>query len=643
MAAIAPSIQTGRKTLGWPRWVASLAGSAVEVPRHRRIALGRSDSERRLNLFCESGGLEPQVAASANSAVVFEGILYNGEALAKELGTERPPSDDASILLEAYHRWGEGFLQRIRGLFALLIWDRNRDTLLCARDALGNHPLFFGRGNGEVVLSTALDSIAHHPAISAKLNRPAIANYFLDFYPKLTETFYTDIQRVPPGHLLKVHGREHRVYRYWEPQPPAISYGWKSEDNADDAVAEFDGLFSQAIERCFDFGPLGIYLSGGLDSVSIAAVAADLSARRGVPPPYALSLIFPTDEANEEPVQKAVGARLGLAQELVPFEAARGSEGLLASALRMSTETSQPLQNYFLGAYNSLAKLAKHHGYRAILTGTGGDEWLGVSPLVAADLIRAFDFGGLYRFWNQTQRSFRTGPFRYIAPRVIWSFGLRALLRDGTVRMLRRLSPSTLNRIRQRHLCGLVQPWQRIDPELWRELRWRAETVETDRTREPAECGAYIAESRCGLDHPLVSWDEEEVFENGKNIGIRFLHPYIDAELVEMLYRTPPAVLNRGGMTKGLVRETVAKRFPGLGFDRQKKIQLTKFFPLIMRSEGPQAWRSLGGAKALASLGLADVERADSSVKTALNSDDHPAAFRAWLLMTMEAWLRPRI
>jgi asparagine synthetase B (glutamine-hydrolysing) len=638
MAASAASMQASPKDQGWPRWVASLAdGAAADVPGHRRIALGRSDAPRRLNLFCELGQSEPRVAASANCALVFEGFLYNGAELAEELAIAGRLTDDASILLEAYRRWGEEFLDRLRGIFALLLWDGDRDIFLCVRDALGNHPLFFGKGSRELVVSTSLDAVVRHPAISPELNRPAIANYFMDSFPKLGETFYADIERIPPGCALRACRGAQAVYRYWDPHRRKLASGWITEDE----TGLFDDLLSRAVERFFDFGPLGIYLSGGLDSVSIAAIATDLSSRRGVPPPHALSLIFPT-EANEESVQKAVGTQLGLAQDLVPFRAASGDRGVLAPVLELSARMSQPLQNYYLGVYNCLAGLGKRRGCRAILTGNGGDEWLGVSPLLAADLLRDLDFRGLYTLWHQTQRSFRPRPFRHIAPRLIWNFGLRTLLRDRALRTLDKLSPSALRALRRRRLRRLVQPWQRIDSELWREVSRRAEAVETDRTREPAEYGAYIAESRRGLDHPLVSWDLEEVFENGKQLGVRFLQPYMDAELVEMLYRTPPALLNRGGLTKGLVRETVAKRFPGLGFDRQRKIDLIKFFPSIMRTEGPAAWRSMGGAKTLVAMGLADRERINSWVQTVFRSDDHPVAFRLWLMMTMESWLRER-
>lgn len=640
MAATAASIELGLKDQGWPRWVVSLAdGIAADVPGHLRTTLRRGDTQRSLSLFCQAGQLQPQFAASADCAVVFEGVLYNAAELAERLGIGGRFVDSASILLEAYQRWGEEFLGKLRGIFALLVWDGERDTFLCARDALGNHPLFFAKGGRELVVSTSLDAVVHHPSVSLKLNRPAIANYFLDSWPKLGETYYADAERVPPGCVLQVRRGKQTVQRYWDPHSRQELTGRVTEDE----IGQFDELLTRAVERFFHFGPLGIYLSGGLDSVSIAAVAADLSLKRGAPLPHALSLIFPSREANEESVQKAVGSGLGLPQDLVPFEAACGAEGMLVSGLELSRRMPQPLQNYYLSVYNHLAELGMRSGCRAILTGTGGDEWLSVSPFLAADLIRAFDFRGLYRLWDEMRRSHRQGPYRHIGLRLLWNFGIRTLLRDSAVRALQKGSPSSLNAVRRRHLRKAMQPWQTMDPELWREVYRRAEAIETDRTRDPVEYGAYVSESRRALDHPLVSWEMEETFENGKLLGIRFLHPYMDGELVEMLWRTPPALLNRGRMTKGLVRETVAKRFPGLGFEQQKKIHLTKFFPSVMRTEGLHAWSELGGAKALAEIGLADPQRTDSWVRTAISSGDHPSAFRVWSLMAMESWLQSRL
>jgi asparagine synthetase B (glutamine-hydrolysing) len=639
MAAALPTIQPALVDRGWPSWFVSLAeGSPREVPRHSRVLLGGSRGPRSLGLFCETGKLKPEIATSADCAVVFEGFLYQAADMAAELGIAGRFPDNASLLLEGYRHWGEDLLGKLRGLFALVVWDSKRDVLICARDAFGNHPLFFAKGERELVLSTSLDSLVHHPAISAELNRPAIFNSFLGYMPWLKETFYAHVDRIPPGHAMRASRGGVEIFRYWDPHPPDDSSLWIKEDE----LGRFDELLTQAVDRFLELGPTGIYLSGGLDSVSVAAVATDRSATNSLPRPRALSLIFPHPEANEEQVQRSVAQRLGLSQDLVPFDVACGAQGFLESALELSRSLTLPLQNFWIAAYNHLALLGKQHGCSTILTGGGGDEWLGVSPLLSADLIRSLDFAGLYQLWGGVRRSYRR-PLHDIARSLLWSFGVRPLLRDNMVRTLGKRSPSTLAWLRRRNLRKLMPSWRSSDPELWRQLSLRAQTVETDRTREPARYGYYFAEIRLSLDHPLVAWEMEEAFENGKRLGMRFLQPYFDTDLVEMLYRTPMTLLNRGGRAKGLVRETISRRFPGLGFDRQKKIEIREFFAQLMRRDGNRLWKDMGGAQALGALNLVDPERVDSFVHTAINSGEHRQAFDAWMIMNMESWLRPRL
>lgn len=639
MAAALPRIQPGLSDRGWPSWFVSLAEHPPsEVPFHSSMLLGGSRGPRSLGLFCETGKSRPEVATSADCAVVFEGFLYKTAGLADDLGIAGRFADNASFLLEGYRRWGEKLLGKLRGLFALVLWDSKRDVLVCARDAFGNHPLFFARGERELVLSTSLDSIVHHPAVSTDLNRPAIFNSFFSYMPWLKETFYAHVDRVPPGHAMRVNSGNLEIFRYWDPHPPDDSSLWIKEDE----LGRFDELLTQAVDRFLELGPTGIYLSGGLDSVSVAAVATDRSVSNSFPRPHALSLIFPHPEADEEQVQRSVAQQLGLSQELVPFDVACGAQGFLESALELSRSLPFPLQNFWLAPYNHLALLGKQHGCRAILTGGGGDEWLGISPLLSADLIRSLDFAGLYELWCGVRRSYRR-PMHSIARGLLWSFGVRPLLRDSLVRMLRERSPATLARLRKHNLRRSMPAWRSSDPQLWRELSLRAETIETDRTREPTRYGYYFAEIRLSLDHPLMSWEMEEAFENGKRLGMRFLQPYYDADLAEMLYRTPMALLNRGGRTKGLVRETISRRFPGLGFDRQKKIEIKEFFSQLIRRDGNRVWKQMGGAQALGALDLVDPERVDSFVHTAINSGEHRQAFDAWMVMNMESWLRPRL
>src|SRR5436309_1759968 len=125
-------------------------------------------------------------------------------------------------------------------------------------------------------------------------------------WPAPGETYFAAIRRVPPGHALVVEPGGTRVSRYWSPVADGDEVDWVTEDELD----HFEELLETAVCRFIDLGPAGIYLSGGLDSVSVAAMAADASRRAGQPAPWALSLGFSHEEANEQAIQRGVASDL---------------------------------------------------------------------------------------------------------------------------------------------------------------------------------------------------------------------------------------------------------------------------------------------------------------------------------------------
>ncbi len=127
----------------------------------------------------------------------------------------------------------------------------------------------------------------------------------------------------------------------------------------------------------------------------------------------------------------------------------------------------------------------------------------------------------------------------------------------------------------------------------------------------------------------------------GRRLDLRFLHPFWDADVVDMLYRTPPALLIRPGRAKAVVRETVARRFPTLGLDRQKKIAGTSFFRSVLREEIPKLWKSSGGVPALAAIGIVDARRTNAMVEAALSRSSEPL-YRVWDLLNLNAWVESR-
>jgi asparagine synthase (glutamine-hydrolysing) len=564
--------------------------------------------------------------------VIFDGTLYDRHVLQEELGEflAASASNDAELILAAYQRWGEDLLKRLRGAFALIICDTSREVLLCLRDPVGIYPMFYAENRNGLLVSTSVDVLIRQPNVSAGVNRAALADFMLDRFPMMEETFLDGVSRVPPGHVLRVARDGHRSFRYWDPAPDG-RVKWLTPDE----VEGFDELLDQAVRRSLSFGSAGILLSGGLDSVSVAAVAAQRADDIGAPKPLALSLVFPGADVNEEIVQRSVASQLGLPQVLKGFYEAAGQEGLLAGAIAMNSSLPAPIMNTWWPAYHALIREGAQLGCRTILTGTGGDEWLGVTPMLAADLFRELDFAGVYRLWQTSFRSF-SRPKLALLRTLFWTFGVGPLLVPPMHRLVKQMAPSAL-RMRRR-IFAAPPKWLAPDRALRRKLeeRWEQKSLREMHASE----SFYVSEMKLGLDHPLVSWEIEELFEFGRMAGVRIVHPLWDPDLVDMLYRTPPFMLIHNGRTKGLVRASLARRFPELGFEQQRKVEGTRFYSTLIYCEAEKIWQQLGGASALADLGVVDGRTIGSSFHHLLARRRTGDAHRAWCILNLESWAR---
>lgn len=586
---------------------------------------GRADGRAPTLSF--AGQSSSSTAECAAGVSLFDGVLYNRADLMRELGLDDRASD-APIVLRAFERWGHECAAHLKGLFAFVVWDRAEDRLLAVRDPLGAYPLFHASDrSGRLLLSTSIDALVRAGA-DATINRAALADHLSHRWPYPTETFYSAVSRVPPGCRLVVTRTGRRVERYWDPAPVGEPVNWVTEDE----LETFDARFGAAVTRAMDQGRTGIFLSGGLDSISVAAFAADAAGRSGRAAPIALSLGFPHPECDEELVQRGVAGALGLEQEFVPFYEAVPSRQLLGPALEYTRTSPAPMLNTWSPAYTELALRGKRRGVQVIMTGAGGDEWLTVSPYLAADLIRRGDLAGLAQFMRAWQRSYRLSPWRVLRGN-LWTFGIRPLAGAG----LDRIAPRAWHRNRLARLRATTRPWVAPDPTLKAEIDRRTEDALTPAS--PA-AGFYFQEVRAGLDHPLTSMELEEIFEMGRRLGVRFRHPYWDADVVDLLYRTPPRLLSRNGRAKSLVRDTVARRFPRLGLERQKKIAGTSFFRQVLRDEIPKLWKNSGGAPHLAALGVVDAARAQAMVDASLSEFSREGLSRIWDLVNLDAWVQ---
>ena len=570
-------------------------------------------------------GLPPEQSSRNGHTVVFDGLLQNAEDLRAQLmPAAAEAGSNADLVALAYGRWGPDVPDRLRGTWLLAVWDEKRRELLCARDPLGLYPAYYAERDGALLLSPSVEALAGDGRVSSAVNRAALADHLCHRWPMLEETYYEAVKRLPGGYRLTVGADGKTLERYWDlPEQDERLVGGAGDEEQE----RFDELLEQAVARCLP-GPTGIYLSGGLDSVSVAALATELADRSGLPRPYALSLVFEHETCNEESVQRDVARRLGLEQTILPVRGALGGRSLLESALEMSAERPAPMLNLWSPAYRYLALDARRRGREVILTGNGGDEWLEFPVKFAATLIRRGDILRLYRIWQSMQRSYPLSKSR-VAWNLLWTFGTRPLLGSGGRAFLQGVAPGVLRARRRRFLDRQTRGWIAPDAALRAQLYERQE-----RALQPRETS---------LDSPIIALELEEFFESGRQVGLRLLHPLWDPDLAAFLARTPIEVRILGGRSKALVRRSLARRFPGLGFEGHRKITGTDFYRSLLAEEGRQAWRRLGGARALAELEVVDRESLERNMDELLaraNPTDH---YVLWHVMSVEAWLRGRL
>ena len=538
-------------------------------------------------------------------------------------------SDDASDCLEAVRARGSAALRERSGAFALVLWDAETRTLLCARDAVGLHPLFYADACDTTVVSPFVESLVRRVDDVPAADPVAVAAALIGPGLEPSETYFTGVRRILPGHALELSATGTRTYRYWDPGEP----GSERTITAREAAERFDELLRRAVDRHVGEGRAGVYLSGGIDSAAVAAVAAETSAGRGVPPPLGLALMVDDPDLDEEGNQRAVVSDLGLALSSVSIEQCAGRAGLLAAALEVTAAGSAGPAQVVQPVYDHLAREAVRRGAATILNGQGGDEWLMPSPDYAADRIRALDARTLYRLWQAWWGYLPFPSTPAAARRLLWTWGAKPFVQGGAVRVRRGPARDAL----ARRVLATLPSWIAREPALRQEL--------VERTLIAAALHVPIAERcraarRALLDRPDRPGETEEWFGAHRRLGIPVHMPLLDATLVEFVYRLPIHLLIEGGRAKALARHVVAGRLPSFAGRWPRTVSGEAYYGGLCVREAPGAWRRAGGAPLLGALGLVDEPHVARLIERGLSVHD---AWLVWSVTNLDVWLRCRL
>jgi len=247
----------------------------------------------RLAIIDLASGHQPMTNEDGSVCLVFNGEIYNFRDLRRELADRGRPfrtQSDTEVILRAWEQWGEDCVERLRGMFAFVLWDRNSQTLFGARDRLGIKPLYYWAGADSFAFASELKALLACDWIPRRLDPVALEEYLRRRYVIGPRTILRDVRKLPPGHCFTLRNGELHIRRYWR-LPPAPPRGI----NETEAIEEFRALMDETVRiHLIADVPLGAFLSGGLDSSSIVGWMT----RLGVNPVQTFSIGYDSPESE---------------------------------------------------------------------------------------------------------------------------------------------------------------------------------------------------------------------------------------------------------------------------------------------------------------------------------------------------------
>ncbi len=353
------------------------------------VALGM----RRLSIIDLVTGDQPVFNCDRSVIVMMNGELYNYREVRAELekkGHKFTTKSDTEILPHLYEEYGDGLLEHVNGMYAFSLWDATRKKLIIARDRFGEKPLYYGVFDGKLIWASELKAILAHPAVKPELDLNALRHYVSFDYVPAPMSIFKGIKKLPAAHVLTVENGEVRTRRYWD-----ISWSgqaWSangylanerpmSADTLEVKAEELRDLLSDAVGmRLVSDVPLGILLSGGIDSSTVAAFAVQHATERV----KTFSIGFEEDSFDESKYARKVAKHLNT--EHYEDELSATTAGDLISEIGQWLD--EPMSDGSLIPTYLLSQFVRKH-VTVALGGDGGDELFAGYPMYYAHTVAA--------------------------------------------------------------------------------------------------------------------------------------------------------------------------------------------------------------------------------------------------------------
>lgn len=577
---------------------------------------------RRLSIVDLGGGHQPMTNEDGKVQIVFNGEIYNHKdhrPMLEERGHRYRTSSDTETIIHLYEEFGTAAVQHLRGMFAFAIWDGGKQRLMLARDRLGIKPVYYTLSNdGELHFASEIKALLESRAVKPQLNYDVLADFAANRYTSGDETLFSGVRRLPPGHTLVWQEGRVEIERFWD-----VSFAKHESPLSDkEYIEQFDQLFQESVRlRLMADVPLGMFLSGGIDSTAIAGVMSKLVRD----PIKTFSVAFAEREANELEYARMAARAFKTEHHEIVVSPQEFFDALPAMVYQEDEPIAHPssIPLYFV------SKLAADH-VKVVLTGEGSDELL-----AGYDKYRKTIYNlSLGRAYNSIVPSGLRGLVKQAIENGSGALAVRQKLSrtflcvPSDIESIYFDNFSVFSRQRQRNLFTAETRARMGESDPYRTslaLMGEADAVTMLDQLLAADMKTYL--------HELLM--KQDQMSMAASIESRV--PFLDHKLVEFSARLPERMKLRGLTTKYILRQAMADKIPAEILTRKKMGFPVPVGAWLRGQFRPLLDEYVLGARAL-ERGIFEADFVRNLVARHEAGENH--AERLWMLMNFEIWQR---
>jgi asparagine synthase (glutamine-hydrolysing) len=560
----------------------------------------------------EFGEKQPIGGGDGRWKITCDARLDNRMELVRQLRLNPDESrhrSDSEIILLSYAKWGADCVRYLLGDFAFAIWDAAEQHLFLARDPLGARDLCLHLDANVCLVASEVEQIASHPHVILRMNEGRVAEFMANIWHNQEESFIEGVDYFPPAQAMIVTADTARRWHYWDLDP-----GVKVRYRDDREYGEhFRELFSESVRcRLRATGPMAISLSGGLDSTSVAAVAAS-----ALPAGQLKSISYVFDElttCDERRYSKPLIERYQIEATYILAD----DKWPLRDLPRWPLYRDYVWSNAYIWAALSVLEEAREQGIRHLLTGAYGDNLFLGAVYWAADALRELRWGQLIGTWRDNRSLVDVR---------------RDFFMNGAVQWLPISWADAYRRFRSRPLAGL-------NPGLHPDFVARTQLEERERGDPKRKSFSSVGQLQRyrSLVSAMIPSGDGQIRRLSNALGVEFVTPFYDRRLIEYAVSVPADQLGRSGWNKWMLRKAMADLLPAEILNRQTCTTFTPLFRKGFHDKERPAVESILSDPEIVRGRYVREEWLRRELRSGPQQND--SMYFVWLWLSLELWLK---